>query len=224
MRQTLVEHTLEPASSDEIESTRRVMGGEDWQEWIDTLINADAIGSNARSIAFSYIGPESTHAIYHQGTLGRAKVDLHQASHAVNLKLAPFGGSAYAAVCKALVTKASVFIPTFAPYVISLYRAMKELGVHETPIEQMIRLYQDKLYPEAIVDGERLIRVDDFELSEQVQARVSEIMPNLTADNFMQLGDYQGFKQEFMQLNGFELDGVDYEQEFTLEDLAKLTP
>ncbi|GAM74266.1 paraquat-inducible protein B [Vibrio ishigakensis] len=101
---------------------------------------------------------------------------------------------------------------------------MKEQGVHETPIEQMIRLYQDKLYPEAVVDGERLIRVDDFELSEEVQARVNEIMPNLTAENFTLLGDYQGFKQEFMQLNGFELDGVDYEQEFTLEDLAKLTP
>lgn len=219
-----MEETLEPASEQEIEQTRMVMGGDDWRNWIDELINADAIAPGAQSVAFSYIGPESTHAIYHQGTLGRAKVDLHQASHAINLKLAPFGGGAYAAVCKALVTKASVFIPTFAPYVIALYQAMKEQGVHETPIQQMLRLYNHKLYPNVELDNERLIRVDEFELDEKVQARVNDLLAQLNADNFAQLGDYAGFKGEFMQLNGFDIEGVDYEEEFSMEALSKLTP
>ncbi|WP_261818240.1 enoyl-ACP reductase FabV [Vibrio gallicus] len=217
-----LESTLAPATEQEIYETQKVMGGEDWANWIDELINADVIAKGAQSIAFSYIGPSSTHATYHQGTLGRAKVDLHQTSHAINLKLAPFAGSAYAVVCKALVTKASVYIPTFAPYVIALYKAMKEQGVHETPIEQMIRLFNAHLYPSPRVDQERLIRIDDLELNPRVQTRVDQILSELTKHNFKLLGDYKGFKQEFMQLNGFEIEGVDYEHEFDLEQLIAL--
>ncbi|GAD91025.1 putative reductase [Vibrio halioticoli NBRC 102217] len=218
------ETELPAASEQEIIDTQKVMGGEDWQSWIDLLINKDAIAPNCQSIAFSYIGPECTHPIYHQGTLGRAKVDLHQTSHAINLKLAPFKGGAYACVCKALVTKASVFIPTFAPYVLALYKTMKAQGLHETCIEQMQRLFNSKLYPHPIVDGERLIRMDDWELKHSVQQNVSALLPQLTADNFSQLGDYHGFKTEFLQLNGFAIDGVDYQQDYTLEQLQALRP
>ncbi|CAM4096695.1 enoyl-ACP reductase FabV [Vibrio neonatus] len=221
---TWQETQLPAASEQEILDTQKVMGGEDWQSWIDLLINKDAIAPNCQSIAFSYIGPECTYPIYHQGTLGRAKVDLHQTSHAINLKLAPFNGGAYACVCKALVTKASVFIPTFAPYVLALYKTMKAQGLHETCIEQMQRLFNSKLYPQPIVDGERLIRMDDWELKHSVQQNVSALLPQLTADNFSQLGDYHGFKTEFLQLNGFAIDGVDYQQEYTLEQLQALRP
>lgn len=218
------ESELPPATEQEIIDTQKVMGGEDWESWVDFLINHNAVAPHCQTIAFSYIGPECTHAIYHQGTLGRAKVDLHQTSHALNLKLAAFDGGAYACVCKALVTKASVFIPTFAPYVLALYQSMKEQGLHETCIEQMQRLFNSKLYPSPIVDGERLIRMDDWELKPSVQQQVSQILPTLNEANFKQLGDYQGFKAEFMQLNGFNIGGVDYDQEYTLEELKSLTP
>ncbi|GEA50396.1 enoyl-[acyl-carrier-protein] reductase [NADH] 2 [Vibrio inusitatus NBRC 102082] len=218
------ESELPPASDQEILDTQKVMGGEDWESWIDFLINHDAIAPQCQTIAFSYIGPQCTHAIYHQGTLGRAKVDLHQTSHALNLKLAAFNGGAYACVCKALVTKASVFIPTFSPYVLALYRSMKDQRLHETCIEQMQRLFNSKLYPAPVVDGERLIRMDEWELKESVQRQVAQILPKLNETNFKQLGDYQGFKAEFMQLNGFDIEDVDYEQEYSLNELKSLTP
>ncbi|WP_375749861.1 enoyl-ACP reductase FabV [Vibrio sp. HN007] len=220
------ETTVEPATDEEIESTIKVMGGEDWESWVDTLINSDSIAPNCKTIAFSYIGPEFTHPIYHEGTLGRAKVDLHQTSHSLNLKLANYDGGAYATVCKALVTKASVFIPAFTPYILALYRVMKEKGTHETCIEQMQRLFSDKLYgTESVpVDGERLLRMDEFELDSDVQQEVSTLMHQMNADNFKAIGDYAGYKQEFLQLNGFDLDGVDYEAPFEMEDLRAMRP
>ncbi|GAD80081.1 enoyl-ACP reductase FabV [Vibrio ezurae] len=218
------ETVLCAATEQEVSDTQKVMGGEDWQSWVDLLINHNAIAPSCQSIAFSYIGPECTHPIYHQGTLGRAKVDLHQTSHALNLKLAPFNGGAYACVCKALVTKASVFIPTFAPYVLALYKTMKAQGLHETCIEQMQRLFNSKLYPNPIVDAERLIRVDDWELQDSVQQQVAHLLPQLNSSNFTKLGDYQGFKREFLQLNGFAIDGVDYQQQYSLAQLQALRP
>lgn len=122
---TWIETTLQPASEEEIEGTLRVMGGDDWENWIDTLINAESLAEGCKTIAFSYMGPDVTHPIYLDGTLGRAKIDLHQTSHALNLKLANFDGGAYAVVCKALVTKASVFIPGLSPYLLALYQVMK---------------------------------------------------------------------------------------------------
>ncbi|MGJ7095737.1 enoyl-ACP reductase FabV [Vibrio hannami] len=218
--------TVEPASKEEIESTIKVMGGEDWESWIDTLINSDSIAPSCKTIAFSYIGPECTHPIYHEGTLGRAKVDLHQTSHALNLKLANYGGGAYATVCKALVTKASVFIPAFTPYILALYKVMKAQGTHETCIEQMQRLFSDKLYnPQGVpVDGERLLRIDEYELASDVQEQVSTLMGQMNEENFKSVGDYAGYKQEFLQLNGFDIEGVDYNQEFDFEELVSLKP
>ncbi|EKO3386691.1 trans-2-enoyl-CoA reductase family protein [Vibrio fluvialis] len=214
-----VDATLEPANEEEIDSTLRVMGGEDWEDWIDTLINTESVAQGCKTIAFSYVGPEITHPIYLDGTLGRAKIDLHQTSHSLNLKLANFDGGAYATVCKALVTKASVFIPGLSPYLLALYRVMKEKGTHEGCIEQMHRLFSDKLYGRTPVpvDGERLVRMDDWELNPDTQERVRQLLSDMNGDNFKQVGDYAGFKAEFLRLNGFGFDNVDYDADIDLE-------
>ncbi|MBY7865582.1 trans-2-enoyl-CoA reductase family protein [Vibrio fluvialis] len=214
-----VDATLEPANEEEIDSTLRVMGGEDWEDWIDTLINTESVAQGCKTIAFSYVGPEITHPIYLDGTLGRAKIDLHQTSHSLNLKLANFDGGAYATVCKALVTKASVFIPGLSPYLLALYRVMKEKGTHEGCIEQMHRLFSDKLYGKTPVpvDGERLVRMDDWELNPDTQERVRQLLSDMNGDNFKQVGDYAGFKAEFLRLNGFGFDNVDYDADIDLE-------
>ncbi|MBY7934704.1 trans-2-enoyl-CoA reductase family protein [Vibrio fluvialis] len=214
-----VDATLEPANEEEIDSTLRVMGGEDWEDWIDTLINTESVAQGCQTIAFSYVGPEITHPIYLDGTLGRAKIDLHQTSHSLNLKLANFDGGAYATVCKALVTKASVFIPGLSPYLLALYRVMKEKGTHEGCIEQMHRLFSDKLYGKTPVpvDGERLVRMDDWELNPDTQERVRQLLSDMNGDNFKQVGDYAGFKAEFLRLNGFGVDNVDYDADIDLE-------
>ncbi|KQH88055.1 trans-2-enoyl-CoA reductase [Vibrio furnissii] len=216
---TWVDTTLEPANDEEIDSTLHVMGGEDWESWIDTLINNESIAPGCKTIAFSYVGPSITHPIYLDGTLGRAKIDLHQTSHSLNLKLANFDGGAYATVCKALVTKASVFIPGLSPYMLALYRVMKEKGTHEGCIEQMHRLFSDKLYSHTSVpvDGERLVRMDDWELNPNTQQRVREVLAEMNGSNFQQMGDYAGFKAEFLRLNGFGFDGIDYDADVDLE-------
>ncbi|HBV77738.1 MULTISPECIES: enoyl-ACP reductase FabV [Vibrio] len=220
-----IETSIEPATDEEIEATIQVMGGSDWESWVDTLINSESIAEGCKTIAFSYIGCEANYPIYRDGTLGWAKVDLHQASHSLNIKLASFNGAAYATACKALVTKASVFIPTFTPYMIALYKAMKEEGNHEGCIEQMQRLFSTKLNQEKPpVDAERLIRMDEWELKPSIQARVSEIMTNMNQDNFKHVGDYHGYKQAFMQLNGFDIHGVDYQQDVDVEYLRSLQP
>ncbi|MBD1576507.1 trans-2-enoyl-CoA reductase family protein [Vibrio sp. S11_S32] len=225
------ESTVEAASDAEIESTLKVMGGSDWESWIDDLINSESLAEGCKTVAFSYIGSEITAPIYRDGTLGWAKVDLHQASHSLNLKMSNFNGSAHASVCKALVTKASVFIPTLTPYLIALYKVMKENGTHEGCIEQMQRLFTTKLYNHALdgdvqhdipVDAERLIRIDDWELDDATQAQVKAIVDNMTADNFKQIGDYQGLKKEFMQINGFDFDNVDYNQDISIDELQAL--
>ncbi|WP_217557267.1 enoyl-ACP reductase FabV [Vibrio metschnikovii] len=210
--------TLAPASEQEIADTLKVMGGEDWENWIDTLINHDSLAQGCKTIAFSYVGSELTHPIYLDGTLGRAKVDLHQTSHALSLKLANYDGNAYAAVCKALVTKASVFIPAFTPYMLALYRVMKQKGTHEGCIEQMQRLFSEKLYTgqPVPVDGERLLRIDEWELASDTQAQVCDLVRQMNASNFAELGDYQGFKQEFLRLNGFDFPEIDYQQDVDL--------
>ena len=221
-----VTNTLEAATEEEAKSTLKVMGGEDWESWIDELINAESIAPGCKTIAFSYVGPEVTHPIYLDGTLGRAKIDLHQTSHALNLELANFDGNAYATVCKALVTKASVFIPGLSPYLLALYKVMKEKQTHEGCIEQMQRLFSTKLYGQSKVplDGERLIRMDDWELDPETQAHVTELLNKMDENNFQTLGDYQGFKDEFLQLNGFAQPSVDYSKKLNSEDFIKLKP
>ncbi len=224
---TMEDMALHSATEDEIEATIKVMGGEDWSNWIDILAEAGVLAEGFKTLAYSYIGPKSTYPIYHEGTLGQAKKHLHTTADELNTQLSTLGGSAHIAVCKALVTKASVFIPAFSPYILALYRVMKEKGLHEGCIEQMQRLFVDRIYnPDGVipVDPERLIRIDDWELSEEVQKGVNQLMTQINTDNFMQLGDYLGYKTEFMRLNGFDVPGVDYQAEIDLAELQTLKP
>lgn len=223
---TLVQQSLDPATPEEIRDTVTVMGGEDWQRWMQALQQADCLAPGARTVAYSYIGPESTYPLYRDGTIGYAKEHLHATAETVNLQLAGIGGHAWVSVCKALVTKASVFIPVLPVYLGLLMGVMKERGVHEGCIEQMQRLFADKMYgPRGVVaDGNRLIRMDDHELEPAVQAAVSALWPKVTPENFRTLGDFAGLRQEFMQLNGFELPVVDYGAPVNVASLTELTP
>ncbi|MEL2359047.1 enoyl-ACP reductase FabV [Klebsiella pneumoniae] len=217
---------LEVANEQEILATEKVMGGEDWEEWIRWLRQNNALATGAKTVAFSYIGPEMTYPIYHDGTLGLAKKHLQKTADRLHDLLSADQGEAYVSVCKALVTKASVFIPAFSPYVLCLYQVMKQMGLHETCIEQMQRLFSQKLYlPAGVpVDAARLIRVDDRELRPDVQQAVNKLMTTLTDDNFAEVGDYAGYKKEFLQLNGFAFDNVDYQKDVDLSALIKLKP
>ncbi|WP_419206651.1 enoyl-ACP reductase FabV [Photobacterium leiognathi] len=230
-KDTLVPAELTAANEDEILATTKVMGGEDWQEWIDFLLAEDLLATGAKTLAYSYIGPESTYPIYHHGTLGIAKQHLHQTAKALNHQLSQrINGQANVAVCKALVTKASVFIPTFSPYILCLFKVMKQLGLHEGCIEQMQRLFADKVYPSQcddkpeLADENGLIRMDDWELKPEVQQQVDGLMAQMNVDNFKQVGDYAGYKSAFLALNGFGYSTVDYTQSIDLEALSRLTP
>ena len=223
---SLTEMTVETATDQEIADTVKVMGGEDWASWMQCLSEAGVLAQGCRTVAYSYIGPEVTYPIYHQGTLGKAKEHMHSTAETLNEQLAAIGGQAHVAVCKALVTKASVFIPAFTPYILALFKVMKQNGTHEGCIEQMQRLFNARFYTEGgvITDEQRLIRMDDWELAPEVQQQVSEIMAGMTADNFTELGDYAGYKQDFMELNGFGFTEVDYQQDISLDSLQALQP
>ena len=226
-REEMVETTLAPATEQELHDTVKVMGGEDWQEWMSFLAREGVLAEGCKSIAYSYIGPECTHPIYHQGTLGRAKQDLHHKADTIHQQLQAINGEAYVAVCKALVTKASVFIPGLSPYILALFKIMKEKGLHEGCIDHIQRLLSTKLYPSSgsvLTDQARLIRADEWELREDVQQEVARQMAQITADNFKQQGDYEGYRSDFMHLNGFGFDNIDYRQDISIDDLASLKP
>ncbi|MGY3903442.1 enoyl-ACP reductase FabV [Aeromonas lusitana] len=222
----LVQQTLAAASPEEIRDTVTVMGGEDWQLWLQALQQADCLSKGVQAVAYSYIGPESTYPIYRDGTIGYAKEHLHATAETINLQLAELGGHAWVSVCKALVTKASAYIPVLPVYLGLLMGVMKERGVHEGCIEQMQRLFAGKMYgPQGVVaDGNRLIRMDDRELDPAIQAAVSTLWSKVTPDNFHGLGDFAGLKRDFMQLNGFELPEVDYGAPVNESALAELVP
>lgn len=226
-RQILTATTLPPATEQEIHDTVKVMGGEDWASWLETLLQADVLAPGCKSMAYSYIGPSHTYPIYHYGTLGRAKADLHQTADQIHQQLAAIGGEAYVAVCKALITKASVFIPGLSPYLLALFQVMKAKGLHEGCIEQMQRLLSHRLYPDTgpvITDPQRLIRVDDWELSDDVQQEVNRLLARMTPGNFRELGDVDGYLNDFLQLNGFGFDNIDYTKPLDPEELARLSP
>nr|WP_321461200.1 enoyl-ACP reductase FabV [uncultured Cohaesibacter sp.] len=218
-RDCLEEQCLPAATDQEIEDTVKVMGGEDWVSWIRFLDGEGLLAEGCQTLAFSYVGPQCTHAIYHEGTLGRAKAHLHKSADKIDAALEVIGGQAHVVVCKALVTKASVFIPGLSPYLLALFRVMKEMGLHEGCIEQMQRLYADNIYrADGVipVDGERLVRIDDREMRADVQARVMQLLAQMRPETFQQLGDYDGYKGDFMKLNGFGFDDVNYDQDVDL--------
>jgi len=207
--------TIEPASEQEIQDTTAVMGGEDWEMWMDALGAANALAPGVTTVAYSYIGPKVTWAIYRNGTIGRAKEDLEAAGRRIAGKLAPAGGRALVSINKALVTQASSAIPVVPLYISLLYRLMKEKGLHEGCIEQIQRLFAERLYhgAEAQLDPEGRVRIDDWEMRADIQAAVEELWPTVTTENLATLTDIAGYRREFLRLFGFGLEGVDYEAE-----------
>lgn len=203
--------TIEPANDEEIEATMKVMGGEDWIDWIDALNDAGVIEDNAITLAYSYIGPELTHPVYCHGTIGKAKEHLYQSSLEINKKYSD-KIKAYVSVNKALVTQASSAIPIVPLYMTILYKVMKEMGIHEDCLMQMNRLFKDKLNaPELETDKEGRIRLDDWELREDVQEKVIKIWSEINSDNLAEHVDLEGYWDAFYQMFGFRIEGVDYD-------------
>lgn len=205
--------TVEAATEPEIEATVQVMGGEDWQLWIDSLKAAGVLADNAITLAFSYIGPELTQEIYRKGTIGRAKDHLEATARMLDSQLAPGGGRAYVAVSKGLVTQSSSALPVVPLYISLLYKIMKEQGTHEGCIEQAYRLFNERLYAAGgtPVDETGRIRIDDRELEPSVQAEVDRLWPQLATGTVNELSDLRGYREAFFQLFGFETEGIDYE-------------
>ena len=207
---TIQEVTIEPATEEEVLHTVKVMGGEDWMDWIDALAAADAIEENAVTIAFSYLGPEITHPIYMNGSIGQAKKHVYETSKLISEKYS--GIKAYTSVNKALVTQSSSAIPVVPLYISILFKVMKKAGTHEGCIEQMTRLFTDKLANgSAVTDSDGFIRLDDYEMKEDIQSEVKEIWDNVTTENVKESADVDGYWNDFFALFGFGAEGVDYE-------------
>lgn len=209
------EVTLDPATPEEVEHTIQVMGGEDWEMWTDRLIQEGLLAPGAKVLAYSYIGPDVTQPVYRNGTIGAAKDHLEATAHRLHDKLKASGGSAHVSVNKALVTQASSAIPFMPLYISILYKVMKEKGIHEGCIEQMDRLFRDRLYkggPGSAIetDEKGRIRVDDWEMREDVQAEVKRLWPLVRTENLSEWADGTGYRDDFLRLFGFGIEGVDY--------------
>jgi enoyl-[acyl-carrier protein] reductase/trans-2-enoyl-CoA reductase (NAD+) len=205
---------LEQASQEEIDNTVAVMGGEDWQMWIDALDDAGVLADGAKTTAYTYIGDKLTWDIYWHGTIGAAKKDLDKRVVSIRERLAARGGDARVSVLKAVVTQASAAIPAMPIYLALLFKVMKEQGIHEGCIEQVDGLFRDSLYREdPYLDDEGRLRADRKELDPAIQAAVGELWEDINTDTLRQLSDFAGYKREFLQLFGFEVDGVDYDAE-----------
>ena len=227
------EISAEPATDEEKEATIKVMGGEDWKLWIEKLVVEGLLSEGAITVAYSYIGPEVSKAIYRSGTIGKAKEHLEATAKELDDVLAGVKGSAYVSVNKGLVTRASAVIPIIPFYLTSLYKVMKADGSHEGCIEQINRLFDSRLYglpcgkalevaeelgcklndKNISVDNENRIRIDDRELSKAVQTKVDELMPKITVENMEEIADLEGYKHDFLATSGFDIEGVDYEEE-----------
>lgn len=206
------EVTIDPASQEEIADTVAVMGGEDWEMWIEALADAGVLAEGAKTTAYTYIGEKITWDIYWHGTIGQAKQDLDRRVKSIRQRLAPLNGDARVSVLKAVVTQASSAIPVMPLYLALLFKVMKAEGTHEGCIEQVYGLLKDSLYgAEPYQDDEGRLRADRFELADHVQAEVESLWQQVDSDNLMTISDFAGYQREFMQLFGFELDGVDYQ-------------
>ena len=201
--------TVPVANEEEIENTVKVMGGEDWEAWIQALVDADVLSDNAVTLAYSYIGPELTHAIYKKGSIGQAKKHLFDTSKKLTKEFEAKGLKAYISVNKALVTQSSAAIPIVPLYISLLYKIMKKEGLHEGCIEQMNRLFIDKL-PAKETDAEGYIRLDDWEMEDKVQNEITKLWGLVTTENIGELGDIEGYWEDFYHMFGFHYDNVDY--------------
>ena len=203
---------LEQATQEEIDNTVAVMGGEDWQMWIEALDEAGVLADGAKTTAYTYIGEKLTWDIYWHGTIGAAKKDLDKRVIDIRERLAAKGGDARVAVLKAVVTQASAAIPAMPIYLALLFKVMKEAGVHEGCIEQVDGLFRDSLYgDEPIMDEEGRLRADRKELDPVIQAEVAALWEKVSTENLRQVSDFEGYRTEFLQLFGFEVPGVDYD-------------
>lgn len=207
--------SIEPANEEDIANTVTVMGGEDWMMWIDAMKEAGVLADGLTTIAYSYIGPEVTEAVYRKGTIGRAKDHLEATAFEITDKLKDINGKGYVSVNKALVTQASSAIPVIPLYISLLYKIMKAEGIHEGCIEQIQRLYADRLYTGIPVptDDKGRIRIDDWEMRDDVQERIAKLWKESTTESLVELGDLAGYKQDFLNLFGFGFEGVDYDAE-----------
>jgi len=218
-KDVLIDVVVEPANAQEIADTIKVMGGQDWELWMDALEQAGVLAPAAQAVAYSYIGTDLTWPIYWHGTLGKAKEDLDRAAQAINAKLQRQGGAAYVAVLKSVVTQASAAIPVMPLYISMAFKIMKQLGIHEGCIEQIQRLFATRLYSgqAPATDEHHRLRLDDWELRDDVQDACRDLWSKINNDNIYQLTDYQGYKDEFLRLFGFGLSGVDYEADVNPE-------
>ena len=209
--------TINPVENEEdIANTIAVMGGEDWKFWIEDLKNAGVLADGVKTVAYSYIGPELTFPVNRNGTIGHAKNDLEATVPVLNELLKDLHGVSYVSVNKALVTQSSSAIPVVPLYISLLYKVTKANGTHEGTIEQMQRLFADRLYTEngeVALDSEGRIRIDDWEMAEDVQAEVAKYWDKVTTETLPEISDIDGYRKEFFNLFGFELEGVDYEKD-----------
>lgn len=214
MKETLSQVTLQPAGQEEIDATVKVMGGEDWQLWLRALQDAGVLSEAAVTVAYSYIGPELTRPMYRDGTIGRAKDHLERTASAITEDMAAIGGRAYVSINKAIVSKASAVIPVVPLYMSTLFRVMKEKGLHEGPIEQMHRLFRDRLYAAGVeTDEQGRIRMDDYEMREDVQEQVGAIWPTISEENIKECTDLAEYQNEFLHIHGFGFPEIDYEKD-----------
>ena len=206
--------SLEPANDQEIADTIKVMGGEDWELWINALADADVLSEGCKTVAYTYIGKEITWPLYGHATIGKAKEDLDRAGRLLHEKLSKSDGEARVAVLKAVVTQASSAIPVMPLYLSLLFRLMKERGVHEGCIEQVYGLFTECMYAEnAELDESQRWRMDGKELDDSIQDAVAELWEQVTTENLSDISDYAGYQQEFLKLFGFGVEGVDYDQD-----------
>ncbi|MCF0241234.1 MAG: trans-2-enoyl-CoA reductase family protein [Treponema sp.] len=219
LQECLMEGKAEPATEQEIEDTVKVMGGADWKLWINALLEAGVLDTGCRTVAYSYIGPVQSHAIYRSGTIGMAKKDLEATARDLSKQLkTAIGGDAWVSVNKGLVTRSSAVIPVISLYLSVLFKIMKDKGIHEGCIEQMDRLFAERLFTGADnaagnvpVDSENLIRIDDWEMREDVQSVATEYMAKICDENLKEYCDLEGYKHDFLATNGFDVAGVNYD-------------
>jgi enoyl-[acyl-carrier protein] reductase/trans-2-enoyl-CoA reductase (NAD+) len=214
-KDVLIEASIEPANDQEIADTVTVMGGEDWELWMSALSDAGVLAEGCKTVAYSYIGTELTWPIYWDGALGKAKMDLDRAATALNTELSTIGGTANVAVLKSVVTQASSAIPVMPLYIAMVFKKMREEGVHEGCMEQIYRMFSQRLYKQdgsaAEVDESNRLRLDDWELREDIQEHCRKLWPEITTENLKELTDYVEYKEEFLKLFGFGVAGVDYD-------------
>ncbi|CAI8269556.1 MAG: Enoyl-[acyl-carrier-protein] reductase [NADH] [Puniceicoccaceae bacterium MED-G32] len=207
--------SIEPANEEDIENTIKVMGGEDWELWMEALSQAGVLTPETKTVAYSYIGPEVTWPVYKNGTIGTAKLDVERASRTISKK---YGIEAYVSVNKAVVTQASSAIPVVPLYISILFKIMKAKGTHEGCIEQIVRLFKDRIYEGDLnLDQDGRIRVDDWEMDSEVQAEVASIWPSVTTENLRDVSDFNAYQKEFLELFGFGLDGIDYSKDVEVD-------